>query len=381
MGLRSTEVIQILKHLIGGQIKNSPLGYGVTCSPRAAFILSALTGATYFDSHIFPFTPRGLMKVFNSVNEYKIVNGLFDGKNIVNSPICYVGKKDYLFHGLKLIVPVEFDSEQSLRQIFREAYGDEDTDPNILILKIEVSKKGHGLEPLMEYIASQFYSAKGYITETQLPLSHALGSPDFFACSDNKIQSNFRREGFFYKGFNMIELTMLSTFRDTPLNPGKVEKISDEFIVGEVKTSTTSMEKQIRKYCSSGIFTSAIEIHPTKSTSSTIEFGLLNLRDNAPKLTLPERNADFSNIQEVKKFKPWFEAYLKAYLIGNYSQEDLPLLYRQIFNRSMSTKNDLICLIRDVPLEVHLHLLNGYLSNGCLERRIYQEGNHPGSRS
>jgi hypothetical protein len=189
MGLSSPDVIEVLKSLLGGDLKNSPLGLGVTCTPREAYILSALTGATYFDSHVFPFTPKGLLKVFNSVNEYKIVGGLFDGKELANSPTCYLDKKSYLFKGNKLIVPLEISSESSLRDKLRAAYGENDTDPNLLILKIEVSKKGHGLEPLMEYVASKFYSLHGYVTETQLPLSHNLGSPDFLAYSDATLQN------------------------------------------------------------------------------------------------------------------------------------------------------------------------------------------------
>lgn len=380
MGLKSSEVVEILKNILGGQTKNSPLGYGVTCSPRSAFLFSALTGASYFDSHIYPFSPKGLMKVFNSVYEYKLVSGLFDGERLANSPVCYVGRKDYLFRDSKLIVPVEISSEQSLREKIRNTYGDEDIDPNILILKIEVSKKGHGLEPLMEYIASHFFAENGYITETQLPLSHNLGSPDFLAYRDKNIQSIFSREGFVKRGFNIIELSMFSTFGSISQEEEIVYKADAEIIVGEVKTATTNMERQIRKYCSSGIFTSAFEIHPTKSSPSTIEFGLLNLVNNMPKLALPQQGVDFSTVQAVNEFKPWFESYLKAYLISNYFDEDLKLLYKNLFSKKLSSKNDLICLIRDVSLEDHLHMLKEYLSNGSLKRRIYQERNHPAGR-
>ena len=376
MGLRASNVLNILKHILGGEIEDSPLGLGVTCTPRDAYIFSALTGATYFDSHVFPFTPKGLLKVFNSVNEYKIVGGLFDGKDLANSPICYVDKKPFLFEESKIIVPVEIDSESSLRDRLRAAYHDHQTNPNILILKIEISKKGHGLEPLMEYVASKIYSAQGYITETQLPLSHSLGSPDFLAYSASEMQNLFFNAGLFSGGFNLIELSMLSTFGIQPTFKARRIKLDDAVIVGEAKTSTTIMEGQIKKYCSSGIFTGAVEIHPTKLVPSSVDFGLLNLNNDIPNLYPPRIFSNSSKTKAAVEFKPWFESYIKAYLIGNYTNQSLRTLYLHLFCKTMTTKDDLVRLIRDITLQDHLQILKGYLLNGSLERRVHKTGNH-----
>ena len=78
MGLNASSIISILQNLIGGKIVDTPLGNGLSINPRDAFLFSSIAGGSYFENQIFPFTPKGLLKVFYNAHDYNLVTGIFD---------------------------------------------------------------------------------------------------------------------------------------------------------------------------------------------------------------------------------------------------------------------------------------------------------------
>ena len=106
-----------------------------------------------------------------------------------------------------------------------------------------------------------YFNSRGYITENQIPLSHQLGSPDFggygisnfIDCHDDYFK--------FSSGFNLIELSMIRSFGQKINKTGNLE---NNIVVGEAKTSSSSMKKQLEKYLSSYFFDYGFEIHFNK---------------------------------------------------------------------------------------------------------------------
>ena len=79
---------------------------------------------------------------------------------------------------------------------------------------------------------------KGFICENQIPLSHALGSPDFGGYGIPEVLKVLSKYGVHFNGLNIIELAMLR-FKKNSIEANDV--FSDALIVGEAKTSTTTM--------------------------------------------------------------------------------------------------------------------------------------------
>ena len=363
MELKSQEIIEVLKKLIGGEDVETPLGRGLSIDAREAFLFCAIAGGSYFENQIFPFTPKGLLKVFYNANDFNLVTGIFDNASLKNTPHYIVEQRTYIKDSPKVIVPIDIDSEASLRLKIRHVYGLDGFNPNLVLFKVDVSKKGFGLEPFMEYLSCKYFTCLGYVTENQIPLSHKLGSPDFGGYALEKIQDLVSNSGLLPRGFNVLELAMLRTF---PASRSIANtKSKTQLIVGEAKTSTTIMEAQLKKYLSSGFFNFGIEIHPTKEKPSNPSFGLLRIHEfnlvyEEPLMPLASATLG----QEI--YKKWLEAYFNSYLLANYTNDELNLVAKQLIGKKIDTKLDVIGLIRDVSFEDQFKTLLGFLTDGTI---------------
>lgn len=363
MELKAEQIIKVLKKLIGGVEVMTPLGRGLSINSREAFLFCAIAGGSYFENQIFPFTPKGLLKVFYNANDFNLVTGIFDNSLLKNTPHYIVEQRTYIKDPQKVIVPIDIDSEASLRLKIRHVYGSDGFDPNLIIFRVEVSKKGFGLEPFMEYLSCKYFTSLGYITEIQIPLSHKLGSPDFGGYALENIQDLISESGLLPRGFNVLELAMLRTFPAS----GFVTSIKSQtqLIVGEAKTSTTIMEAQLIKYLSSEFFNFGIEIHPSKEKSSNSNFCLLTLQEfnlvyEEPVSVLPRANLD------QQAYKKWLEAYFNSYLLANYTNDELNLVAKRLIAKKIDTKLDVICLIRDVSFKDQFKTLLELLIDGSI---------------
>lgn len=366
MSLKSDDIIQILAKLLDGAFVDTPLGRGFSISPRDAFLFSAITGASYFENQIYPYTPKGLLKVFYNALDYNFVTGIFDNLQLRNTPTYITQQRKYLLNGNKVIVPLEINSEKDFKDQLKSNYGSTESDNDLVILKIDLSKKGYGLEPFMEYLACKFFGLQGYITENQIPLAHALGSPDFGGFGIDNIQSEMLRLNLLPKGFNVLELSMLRTFPYSAIQ-NKPNKDNSNFIVGEAKTSTTNMDLQIRKYLSSGYFNDALEIHPTKSEASKEDISILTIENHNVIYKTPKVSKDFSNTKDKTSYQQWLESYFNCYVLSNYENDELNLVCALLLRKKLEHKEDLVRLIREFDFNTHINILKRFLNNGTIK--------------
>ena len=180
MEINAKEFTKIMNINFGYKIVDTDIGQGVIVDPFTAFIYSTVTGAGYLDDPLYLFTPKGLMKLFYNVLDYKFVTGIFDNTTLKNTPYIITQSKKYLFDGKKIIIPIEFESEIELQRKLKKFISKiSEPSTNYIIQRIEKSKKGNGMEPFMEYLACEVMKKQDYIVENQIPLSHRTGSPDF----------------------------------------------------------------------------------------------------------------------------------------------------------------------------------------------------------
>ena len=212
--LDSSNVLETLKNLFKAEITETSIGKGIILDARTSFLVSSLSGSAYLENSIYPFSTRGLLKILSSSLKYNFITGIFDGYKPKYSPISLLENRSYLFEGSKILVPIEIENERDFRKQIKQNLKSINN-KDILVLKIDKSKKGFGMEPYLEMIASFFFSKKGFITETQVPLNYRTGSPDFLAIKHRLIQSQPLLSAILPGGFNVIELCIIRMFPET----------------------------------------------------------------------------------------------------------------------------------------------------------------------
>jgi hypothetical protein len=292
--------------------------------PISAFHFSNITGAGYLDDPIFPFTPKGTMKILREAFSYHIVTGIFDRDHFAYSPVCLAETKPFLFHSDKFLILSECMSEQQFQEQLQKADAllrQEGLSPtDFLFLRIEAWKKGNGMECFLEYLACEYFRKQGYLVENQIPLVHAVGSPDF---GGFRIQN--AAEGFHITDLAMIRITgNTSILRNLDLgNP----------IVGEAKTSTTVMASQLKKYLNTSLFEKGFEMHPDKSLPSDDHFGLLHL-DPEGTIEVLQPAAPYCETGDLvfsrEEYRCWYRDSLKFYILANLHDSEL---YRFVQDR------------------------------------------------
>ena len=184
------------------------------------------------------------MKLFYNAFYYKFVTGIFDNATLKNTPYILSKAKPYLFEGDKFIVPFEVESECDFNLILSSKFSTLKKAENYIIYKIQTSKNGNGMEPFMEYLTAEYFKKQNYVVETQIPLAHSVGSPDFGGYRIKDFFKSLYDNNLFDHGFHVIELSLLRLYAQKQ----KPEIINDDsLIVGEAKTSTLQMKKQLEK--------------------------------------------------------------------------------------------------------------------------------------
>jgi hypothetical protein len=353
MELNKNQILKIFSRNFNSETVSTPIGNGFKMNAYEAFIFCSVTGSGYLDNPIMPFTPKGLLKVFYNAMHYNFVTGLFDNTNLKYTPYNLNQLFPFLFEDdYKIIVPIEFKSDIELQDFLFEKIATIDNPTQLIIMRVETSKKGNGLEPLMEYIANRYFVNKGFICENQIPLSHSLGSPDFGGYGIPEILEVLSKYNLNFRGLNMIEFAMLR-FKNTSIQKSKV--YTEELIVGEAKTSTTIMEKQLEKYLSSELFSYGIEIHPNKQIQSKTSFGLLNFNNQFIIKYIPPTNPQhIIEIDYQNKYKIWLKNYVILYLIANLSNNEFQEFHKKIVGRAISTNEDITSFVEDLKFETIL---------------------------
>jgi len=336
------------------EIVETAIGTAVKMPCFDAFIYSCVTGAGYLENPIYPFTPKGLLKLFYNAFDYKFVTGIFDNTTLKNTPFILSQAKKYLFSDDKYIVPIEFVYEGELTEYLKSNYSSLAKPENYILQRIEARKTGKGMEPFLEYLAAEYFKNNGYIVENQIPLGHSVGSPDFGAYGLEKIISSLSSYGFLPgHGFHIIELAMVRLYHR--LRPKKTVSRSD-LIVGEAKSSTTSMSKQLAKYLDTGLFDAGFEIHPSKAKPGADYFGLVTL-DSSYKIKVIPPKAKYLHEPTFSKseYTTWLMNYMKFYLLANLTNDELNQFYYDMNGRSLSSQTDIVDFITSLDSETLLN--------------------------
>jgi len=330
------------------RIVGTPAGRAIEMDPYDAFIYSAVTGAGYLENAVYPFTPKGLLKLFYNAFDYKFVTGIFDNSILKNTPFILSQSRPFLFKGTKYIIPIELKSESQLNDCLNMLVKSLANPKDYIIQRIEISKVGNGMEPFMEYLVAEYYKNQGYIVENQIPLGYAIGSPDFGGYGLEDIIKIIYEYDFLPKnGFHIIELAMLRIKKILKNNTGRI--ISDNFnslIVGEAKTGPTVISKQLRKYLDTGLFSAGYEIHPFKKYPSEEVFGLINLNEDFI-LQIFEPKEEYVPPKPLSKeeYLLWLTNYIKFYLLANLTNDELDKFYFRRFKTKISGQSDIVSLI------------------------------------
>lgn len=355
MEIYKNDFFKIFEKNFDYKIIETQLGKAVEMPPRDAFIYSCVTGAGYLENPIYPFTPKGLIKLFYNAFDYKFVTGIFDNAVLKNTPFILSQAKQYLFNENKYIVPMEFDSEEELNKFLQDKFSSLENPQNFLIQRIEKSKNGNGMEPFMEFLTADYFKKKGYIVETQIPLAHSIGSPDFggYGLSDaiNKIYSF----GILPRGFHIIELAMIRIFKDNRLTDFQAQ---DKLIVGEAKTGNSQAIKQLEKYLDTDLFDFGFEILPSKSEPSRDYLGLVTIAsDYSVKVIMPKDKYEAKKRVIKEDYIKWLNNYIKFYLIANLTNDELNKIFIEKRGQSISNQNDVIKFIMELGIDEIINII------------------------
>lgn len=351
MEIYSKDFFNIFKANFNFEIVETEMGLAVKMPAKEAFIYSSITGAGYFENPIYPFTPKGLLKLFYNAFNYKFVSGIFDNGVLKNTPYILSQAKNYLFGGDKYVVPIEFDLEKNLTTYLKEKFIKIKNPEQYIIQRIETSKQGNGMEPLMEYLAAEYFKKLGFIVENQVPLAHSLGSPDFAGYGlVNTIQKIHKSGLLSGHGFHIIELALIRNFKDFSDDTAEIKDL--ELLVGEAKTSTSQMSKQLEKYLETGLFDKGFEIHPSKSSPAENHFGLITLNESFKiKIIFPKDRYLSKNPLSKADYIQWLENYIKFYLIANFTNDELKEFYLNIMGSSLNKESDLVNFVLSIDVE------------------------------
>lgn len=354
MEIYREDFLKIFEANFNFEIVETEMGKAVKMPAKEAFIYSSITGAGYFDNPIYPFTPKGLMKLFYNAFNYKFVSGIFDNGVLKNTPYILSQAKRFLFEGDKYILPIEFESEEKLNSILGMKFNSLKNRENYIIQRIETSKKGNGMEPLMEYLSGEYFKHKGFIVENQIPLAHAIGSPDFAGYGLGEVIKKISGYGYLSgEGFHIIELALIRNFKQG--SKAFTGCTSHEFIVGEAKTGKSAMTVQLNKYLNTGLFDKGFEICPMKSKSSRRYFGLIALdSDYKIEITLPEEKYIAQNPLSREEYTIWLFNYIKFYLIANLTNDELKQFYIDIKGKGINKESDIVGFVLDLKIEAIL---------------------------
>ena len=348
MELNKKEVLEVFKQNFSFELVETPLGTAVKMPKQEAFLLSCVVGAGYLDNPVLPFTPKGLLKLFYNAFDYKFVTGIFEHTTLKNTPLNLAKAKPFLFDtDFKFVVPIEFDSEMELQSLLETAFEKLPNPTDFIILRIEKSKKGNGMEGFMEYLVTEYFKNQGYIVENQIPLAHSLGSPDF---GGYQLKETINAvSAYFQSGFHIVELAMLRQMKR--LNGGG-QKQESHFIVGEAKTSTSTMTKQLLKYLDTALFDFGFEIHPSKAKPSKDFFGLFSLHtDMKVNFTQPQTEYNPQIAYSKKEYEIWLNDYMKFYVLANLTNDELNDFYKQLNNgKTIANQSNIVDFIQKISI-------------------------------
>jgi len=325
----------------------------VSMSPYEAFLYSNITGAGYLDNLVMPFTPKGLMKIFQAEDNLNLVTGLWDRFHPYFTPRKIIQDRNYIVDGDKYLIPIEFKSETEYNEKIKKYFYLQEYPGQFLIQRIEENKKGGGLESFIEYFACEYFKAKGYLVDNQIPLSQAYGSPDWLAISTDKPEfASLRKQGFY-----LFELAMPSFFSKRKISVSAPSYDLGNSIVGEVKVTATNSIIQLDKYLSTNFFDSGVLCFTDRfrPSNSSVTIAFFN-GDWKFQVESKKQISTMINESQYERYLDFIVLNMKIYLLSSLSDEAiLHLLSFESF-REIKTKSEFIKHISDLDIETILHI-------------------------
>ena len=338
--INSGKVLEIFKNL-GYEIVDTNAGPAIVFKPHNAFIFSLVTGSSYLDDDNFPFTAKGLTKVFNQVFSTNPIWGLLDGKQLGFTPKNILKIRPYVFEGPKYILPVDINNEADSRQWIKRSRETLKNPENYVLFRIETWKSGNGMEPLLEYLACHMFRQFDYIVETQIPLSAASGSPDFLAYNNKPLLSSvFNHLELKIQGLHVMELAFLFEVSEHeltwPFCYSQMQWPEELCIIGEAKVGGSSPKGQLKKYSDTNLYSHRIALLdqlPTGPDSAT-KYLYISSTNKVSILDSTSNAMDPSNANRIAEYIKWNEFVAKCYLLTNLDEDQLINAYQYYKNDS-----------------------------------------------
>lgn len=193
------------------------------------------------------------MCVFNQANAYNLVTGLFDRcGRLYDTPLIHTQRYPFLLNEPKYLLPLEYEHthralEEKQKSLHSEL-SENGVDPaDFVVCRINLGVRGYHMEAFCEYIVSEYFNRRGYLTETQTPFYYSGGTPDLAAYEIPSVIGHLKESALMPKGFSFIELAALRTFgmtKEPQIAPPQIPRA----IVGEAKTASLRAAEQIQKY-------------------------------------------------------------------------------------------------------------------------------------
>ena len=339
----NTELLQILENLGFKKIYDPVFNEVIAMSSEDAFIFSSITGAKYL-TYENGITMKGRTEIFihRSVfsDDHLIYSpGLFSrdisGRIIEgNSSKALISKfPDVFDKNNKRIVIYDINDQPSNieNKIFEKIINNKMNPSHYILYK---NYPNHTLgESFQEYLASIYFSNKGYLTENQVPWFQQNykyqgktlqgGIPDFSAFQSS-ICETFKEYGIItkQKGLPIVLLPYLSIFRNETFlkETGQIsdyEENDNKLIIGEAKTSATSLPqaiKQLAKYNAVNLADSLFTIIPNSVSNNY--YGSMYIDNGLNIIYKPGKSENVDKKLKNKDDK-WINTYLKMLLLGN----------------------------------------------------------------
>ena len=356
MRLNKENVIKILCQNFNAKAIEHPIvGPVVKLSALKAYFYSAVTGHAYLNDPIHGFSPNGLMGVFNQANAYNLVTGLFDRDGrLYKTPLIHTQCHPFLLNEPKYLLPLEYErTHRSLLEkqgSIHSELSQNGVDPSdFVVCRINLGVQGYHMEAFCEYVVSEYFNQRGYLTETQIPFYYSGGTPDLAAYEIPSVVEYLKESALMPKGFSFTELAALRTFGITN-EPQIAPPQTPRAIVGEAKTASLKAAEQIQKYLSFGVFNKAYEIIPHKTVPEVIS-GLICFDDEGL-IQIHEAKQPVT-IDEVKQIEylSWLSNYIKYFLLANLSNDELDEWYGAQTGQASRTVSQLIQFVNTLDYD------------------------------
>jgi len=338
--------------------KDSIFGNVITVDAKTAYRFCLTTNSNYLIDR-YGLNLFGKFKTFNHRN-YSLNQGLFliDHKTGTisdkNLPAKLYEMYPFIFKGDKKIIFIDGKNPSEIisstfKKITKNNGNNEEYIVNV------VHKQGSQWEHYFEFMASEFFIRKKYLTDLQLPWDYH-GRPDF-GIYKHPILKQLKSLGLIKNGALILELSSLKTF-NSKYSPTSEKTDSYKSFVGEVKTKQN--KSQILDYLKKGISNAGYEFIPNKQKSEIFS-GLVNI-DEDDKIQIQEApQNEFLDKNKMKKDCEWFNNYLKLHLLGNLALFEIEELMEKIIKSNKLTFFNLIKLIKIIELSEILEVIENGL--------------------